>query len=46
MTAVQALRGLHLVSALEGAALLAHTFNDPELVVVETDLLRKWIRGL
>jgi AcrR family transcriptional regulator len=37
---------LHLLCALEGAALLAHTFNDPKLVVVETDLLRKWIRGL
>jgi TetR/AcrR family transcriptional repressor of nem operon len=37
---------LHLLSALEGAALLAHTFNNPDLIVVETDLLRKWIRGL
>jgi hypothetical protein len=37
---------LHLLSALEGAAVLAHTFHNPELIVVETDQLRKWLHGL
>jgi TetR/AcrR family transcriptional repressor of nem operon len=37
---------LHLLSALQGAALLVNTFRDPELIVVETDKLRKWLRGL
>jgi hypothetical protein len=37
---------LHLLSALQGASVLANAFQNPELIVVETDLLRKWIRAL
>jgi TetR/AcrR family transcriptional regulator, transcriptional repressor for nem operon len=37
---------VHLLSALQGAALLANTFRNSDLVVVEADHLRKWIRGL
>jgi TetR/AcrR family transcriptional regulator, transcriptional repressor for nem operon len=37
---------LHLLSALQGAALLANTFHDPNLIVMETDQLRKWIHAL
>jgi AcrR family transcriptional regulator len=37
---------LHLLSALQGIALLANTFHDPELIVIEAEQLRTWIRGL
>jgi TetR/AcrR family transcriptional regulator, transcriptional repressor for nem operon len=37
---------LHLLSALQGVALLANTFHDPELVVIEAEQLQTWIRGL
>jgi TetR/AcrR family transcriptional regulator, transcriptional repressor for nem operon len=37
---------VHLLSALQGVSLLAHNFNDPELVVVETTRLQEWIRAL
>ncbi|MHB1950597.1 MAG: TetR/AcrR family transcriptional regulator [Acidiferrobacteraceae bacterium] len=37
---------LHLVSALQGASLLAHTFGQPALVARETARLRKWVRSL
>jgi hypothetical protein len=37
---------VHHLSALQGASLLANTFHDPELVVLETDQLRKGIRAL
>jgi TetR/AcrR family transcriptional regulator, transcriptional repressor for nem operon len=37
---------LHLLSALQGVALLANTFHDPELVVTEVEQLRGWIGGL
>lgn len=37
---------LHLLSALEGVSLLANSFDDPDLVVIETDRLKKWIRAL
>jgi AcrR family transcriptional regulator len=37
---------LHLVSALEGATLLAHSFRSPDPVVRETDRLKAWIKTL
>jgi TetR/AcrR family transcriptional regulator, transcriptional repressor for nem operon len=41
-------RGLavHLLAALEGIAVLAHALRDPELVVVEIERLKGWIRTL
>jgi len=41
-------RGLaeHLISALQGASLLAHVFSRPEYVVEEAQRLRIWIDGL
>lgn len=37
---------LHLVSALQGASLLAQTFNKPGLVLRETARLKKWLEAL
>ena len=37
---------LHLVSVLQGASLLTHTFRQPELIARETDRLKKWIHSL
>jgi len=37
---------LHLVSVLQGASLLTHTFNQPDLVARETARLRKWVDSL
>ena len=37
---------LHLVSALQGASLLTHTFRQPDLIVRETARLREWINTL
>jgi AcrR family transcriptional regulator len=37
---------LHLVSVLQGASLLTHTFRQPDLIVRETNRLKKWIDGL
>ena len=37
---------LHLVSVLQGASLLTHTFNQPDLVVRETARLREWVNSL
>lgn len=37
---------LQLVSALQGASLLTHTFNRPELIVRETGRLKEWIESL
>jgi len=37
---------LHLLSALQGVSLLANCFDDPKLVVIEADQLKKWIRAL
>jgi AcrR family transcriptional regulator len=37
---------LHLLSALQGVSLLANSFDDPELVVIEANQLTKWIRAL
>ncbi len=37
---------LHLVSALQGAALLTNTYSDPGLVQREASRLKKWIAAL
>jgi hypothetical protein len=37
---------IHLLSALEGASLLTHTFHDPQVVVGESTRLKKWVRSL
>lgn len=37
---------LHLMSALQGASLLANTFKDPQLILRETARLKKWIDAL
>lgn len=37
---------LQLLSALQGASLLTHTFNQPDLVVRETARLKKWVKTL
>jgi TetR/AcrR family transcriptional repressor of nem operon len=41
-------RGLavHLLSALQGIAVVAHTLGDPEIVVTETNRLHRWIHAL
>jgi AcrR family transcriptional regulator len=37
---------VHLMSALQGVSLLAHTFHDPDLLTSECQRLKKWIRAL
>ncbi|HSW53308.1 MAG TPA: TetR/AcrR family transcriptional regulator [Sulfuricaulis sp.] len=37
---------LHLVSVLQGASLLTHTFRQPDLIAREADRLREWINSL
>jgi AcrR family transcriptional regulator len=37
---------VHLLSALEGIAVIAHSLNDPETVTAEAERLQKWIRGM
>jgi len=37
---------VHLLSALQGIAVIAHTLGDPEIVVMETERLQRWIRTL
>ena len=37
---------LHLLSALQGVSLLANSFDDPNLVVIEANQLKKWILAL
>ena len=37
---------LHLVSVLQGASLLTHTFRQPDLVARETARLKEWINAL
>lgn len=37
---------VHLLSALEGLAVLTHALNDPELVLAQTQRLQGWIRDL
>ena len=41
-------RGLavHLLSALQGVSVLAHTFHDPGLIEMEAARLKEWIRSL
>jgi AcrR family transcriptional regulator len=37
---------IHLLSALQGISLLAHSFGDPQLVVGEAVELKKWVRSV
>ncbi len=37
---------VHLLSALEGASLLTHTFHDPNVVTGESNRLKLWVRSL
>ena len=37
---------LHLVSALQGASLLTHTFRQPDLIARETVRLKEWVNAL
>ena len=37
---------LHLLSILQGASLLTHTFHQPDLIVRETDRLKEWLDAL
>src|ERR1700738_1800639 len=37
---------LHLLSAMQGVSVLAHTFHDAGLVAAETKRLKSWIRSL
>jgi TetR/AcrR family transcriptional repressor of nem operon len=37
---------VHLLSALQGIAVLAHSLNDPDIVVLEAERLQGWIRTL
>jgi TetR/AcrR family transcriptional repressor of nem operon len=34
---------VHLLSALQGIAVLAHSLNDPDIVVLEAERLQRWI---
>src|SRR5215469_6815641 len=37
---------IHLLSALQGMSVLAHTLRDPGLVATEVEGLKEWLRGL
>lgn len=37
---------VHLLSALEGAAVLAHSLRDPKIVEMETARLEEWLHAL
>ncbi|HEX9625599.1 MAG TPA: TetR/AcrR family transcriptional regulator [Acidiferrobacterales bacterium] len=37
---------LHLVSVLQGASLLTHTFHQPDLIARETTRLREWVEAM
>jgi len=37
---------VHLLSAMQGVSVLAHSFHDPRLVATETKRLKSWIRSL
>ena len=37
---------LHLLAALQGVSLLANNFHDPDMVILEGDHLKAWIRDL
>lgn len=39
-------RAVHLLSALQGIAVLAHTLNDSEIVGMESKRLQEWIHSL
>ena len=41
-------RGLavHLLSATQGVSVLAHTFNEPQMITTEAKRLKEWIRSL
>lgn len=39
-------RAVHLLSALEGIAVLSHSLSNPEIVEIETARLEEWIRAL
>lgn len=41
-------RGLaiHLLSATQGVSLLAHSFHDPQMIVMEAERLQDWVRSL
>jgi AcrR family transcriptional regulator len=41
-------RGLavHVLSALQGASVLAHTFHDPDVLASEAERISDWIRAL
>ena len=36
---------VHLLSATQGASLLGHTLQDPELIAIEAARLKEWIRA-
>lgn len=37
---------VHLMAALQGVSVLAHTFHDPGMISMEATRLKKWIRAL
>jgi AcrR family transcriptional regulator len=37
---------VHLLSAMQGVSILAHSFHDADLVATETKRLKSWIRSL
>jgi AcrR family transcriptional regulator len=37
---------IHLLSALQGASVLAHAFRDPEVLATEGERMSDWIRAL
>jgi len=37
---------LHLITVLQGASLVANAFNDPKVIVQETDQLKAWLESV
>ena len=37
---------LHLLSATQGMSVLAHTFQNPDMITMEAERLKQWIRQL
>lgn len=37
---------LHLITVLQGASLVANAFNNPAVILQETDLLKAWLANL
>lgn len=37
---------LHLITVLQGASLVANAFNDPAIILHETDYLKAWLENL